>query len=214
MIDWSGEIVKFLVDNRVSSTVVADAIGKRGAIPNLLPINRGHYQVGKVKWICAYGESNWPVHEQIQDIEGGNIVLVEAFDCKDRAIFGELVSKYILVHRSNKAIVVKGKLRDIGELIQHNWPIWCEGYNPEGCFNRQPANELNNAIKEESMNKYEGAIAVCDDGGVVVVERELINEDLIISIKNVLEQEKIWFERLDKYGENTFDIVCRKTYLK
>ena len=90
------KIIDYLVRNRVSTTEVADALGKKGVLPNVMPVNRGHYKAGKIKWIYAYEESNWPIHEQVQDIEEGCVVFVEAFDCKDRAVFGELVSKYIL----------------------------------------------------------------------------------------------------------------------
>ena len=59
-----------------------------------MPINRGYYKAGKIKWVYAYDESNWPVHEQIQELEEDNIVFVDTFNCGNRAIFGELVSIY------------------------------------------------------------------------------------------------------------------------
>ena len=82
------KITDYLVRNRVSTTEVADALGKTGVVPDLMPINRGHYKAGKIKWVYAYDESNWPVHEQMQDLEEDNIVFVDAFNCGNRAIFG------------------------------------------------------------------------------------------------------------------------------
>lgn len=73
--------------NRVSTTEVADVLGKTGVIPNLMPVNLGMYKAGKVKWIYAYEESNWPVHEQIQNMEEDCVVFVETVGCGDRAIF-------------------------------------------------------------------------------------------------------------------------------
>lgn len=212
--DIQERIIDYLVRNRVSTTEVADVLGKTGVIAGLLPVNPGMYRAGKVKWIYAYEESNWPVHEQIKDIEEDCIVFVEAFDCGDRAIFGELVSKYILLYHQSRAIVVKGKMRDAAALHKENWPIWCTGYNPVGCFNRKPSAPLDEAIRKEHYDMYEGAIAVCDDCGVVLIPKDHINEEFLAGLHHIEDQEDIWFDRLDHYKESTFEIVCEKKYLQ
>ena len=47
-------MIDFLVRNRVSTTEVADCLGKAGAIPDLMPVNKGHYRAGKIVWVYAY----------------------------------------------------------------------------------------------------------------------------------------------------------------
>lgn len=207
------KIIDYLVRNRVSTTEVADALGKTGVLNDVMPVNRGHYKAGKIKWIYAYEESNWPVHEQIQTIEEDCVVFIEAFDCQDRAVFGELVSKYILLYHQSRAIVTNGKMRDAAGLIKENWPIWCSGFTPVGCFNREPENEFDEKIKREHFEKYDGAIAVCDDCGVVIIPKEQITEEFLEKLYHIEDQEDIWFDRLDHYKESTFDIVCKKKYL-
>lgn len=207
------QIIDYLVRNRVSTTEVADALGKTGVLPNVMPVNRGHYKAGKIKWIYAYEESNWPIHEQIQDIEEDCVVFVEAFDCGERAVFGELVSKYILLYHQSRAIITNGKMRDAAGLIKENWPIWCDGLTPVGCFNRKPTGEFDHTLLQEHQDRYEGAIAVCDDCGVVIIPKECITSDFLKKLHHMEEQEDIWFDRLDHYKESTFDIVCKKKYL-
>ncbi|MBR1731871.1 MAG: RraA family protein, partial [Ruminococcus sp.] len=68
MKDTAEKIIDFIKKNRVSTTEVADALGKTGAVQGVKPINRGHFKVGVVKWVYACDESNWTVHEQIKDI--------------------------------------------------------------------------------------------------------------------------------------------------
>ncbi|MBQ3559427.1 MAG: RraA family protein [Agathobacter sp.] len=208
------KIIDYLVRNRVSTTEVADALGKTGVLPGLVPVNVGHYKAGKVKWIYAYEESNWPVHEQVQDIEEDCVILVDAFDCGDRAIFGELVSKYLLLYRQSRALVIQGNMRDTAALIKENWPIWCAGHNPVGCFNRKPSAPFDEAKRKEYSEKYDGAIAVCDDCGVVIIPKEKITEEFLVALHHIEDQEDIWFDRLNHYKENTFEIVCMKNYLK
>ncbi len=207
------QIIDYLVRNRVSTTEVADALGKTGVLPKVMPVNRGHYKAGKIKWIYAYEESNWPIHEQIQNIEEDCVVFVEAFNCGERAVFGELVSKYILLYHQSRAIITNGKMRDAAGLIKENWPIWCDGLTPVGCFNRKPKEEFDSNLLREHKEMYEGAIAVCDDCGVVIIPKECITEEFLKKLYRMEEQEDIWFDRLDHYKESTFEIVCKKNYL-
>ncbi len=208
------EIIDYLNRNRVSTTEVADCLGKTGAIAGVFPCNQGYYKAGKIRWVYAYNESNWTVHEQIQDIEEDCVIFVDSFDCSDRAIFGELVSKYILLYKQGRAIVVNGKMRDAAELIRQKWPIWCKGFTPIGCFNEKPLQSVDEKWREEHYNLYDGAIAVCDDCGVVIIPKTNINEKFLEKLHFIENQEDMWFDRLDHYKESTFDIVCKKNYLK
>lgn len=211
--DIRESIIDYLVRNRVSTTEVADCLGKTGVLPNIMPCNQGYYKAGRVIWIYAYDESNWPVHEQIQNIEEDGIVFVDSLNCGDRAIFGELVSKYILLYHQSRAIVINGKMRDAAALIREKWPIWCSGYTPVGCFNRKPDREIDMEWKKNHYELYDGTIAVCDDCGVVIIPKDKIDEEFLEKLHHIEDQEDIWFDRLDHYKESTFDIVCKKNYL-
>ena len=206
------KIIDYIKRNRVSTTEIADCLGKTGVIENVLPINAGLFCVGNVKWVYAYQSTNWDVHEQVIDVKQNDIVFIDAIDCEKRAIIGELVSKYILLYNQASAIVTNGKMRDAGALIREKYPIWCDGVSPVGCFNTKP-DELPKEIYEEHKNKYDGAIMVCDDCGVVLIPKENHTEDFLNKIIKIEEQEDIWFDRLDRHKENTFEIVCLKKYL-
>lgn len=208
------EIIDYIKRNRVSTTEVADCLGKSGALENVLPINRGHFKVGNVKWVYAYKETNWDVHEQIVSTQEDDIVFIDAIDCGNRAIIGELVSKYILLYRQANAIVTNSKMRDAGALIRENYPIWCTGVTPVGCFNQKPEPPLDVQTENEHREKYDGSIMVCDDCGVVLISKEYHNEEFLDKLIKIEEQEDIWFDRLDRKKENTFEIVCLKNYLK
>ena len=211
--DIKQRIIDFIRRNRVSTTEVADCLGKSGVLENVMPINRGHFKVGNIKWVYAHAESNWDVHEQIVSTEENDVVFIEAFDCKHRAIIGELVCKYILLYRQASAIICNAKFRDAGALLRENYPIWCTGFTPVGCFNTKPEQSLDEMIVNVHKSMYDGAIAVCDDCGVVIIPKELHTEAFYQKLVHIEEQEDIWFNRLDHYKESTFDIVCLKKYL-
>ena len=207
------QIIDYIKRNRVSTTEVADCLNKSGVLESVMPINKGHFRVGNVKWVYAYKESNYDVHKQIISTQEGDIVFIEAFECKHRAIIGELIAKYILLYLQANAIISNAKMRDAAALLRENYPVWCTGFTPVGCFNTKTEEDLDLAVCEEHKSKYDGAIAVCDDCGVIIIPKEQHTQEFLEKLMKIEEQEDIWFERLDRYKENTFEIVCLKTYL-
>jgi regulator of RNase E activity RraA len=206
------QIIDFIRRNRVSTTQVADCLGKKGALPGMRAVNSGHFCVGLVSWIYAYEETNWPVHEQIEFIEEQKIVICESYGCNERAIFGDLVAKYLLLYKQSRALVVNGNLRDVHRLMKEGWPIWCTGFNPVGCFNHKPSNLIDPDIIAEHQERYDGAIAVCDDTGVVVITKDQQNPSFIEKLKFIEEQEDIWYECIDRKKWSTFKTICLKDY--
>jgi len=210
--DIAKEIIDKIKKNRISTTEIADCLGKTGVIENVLPINRGHFRVGPVFLVYGYNESNWSIHEQIINVPEGSVVIVEAHNCKNRAAFGELVSKYTLLYKSAAAIVVNGYMRDAGALIRENYPIWCKGVTPIGYFNVKNEKPLNPTIVKEWNDKYNGSIAVCDDCGAVTIPKEKLNEEFLQKLEFIELQEDIWFYCIDTKKWSTYDTVCVKKY--
>lgn len=206
------KIIEYIRMNRVSTTEIADCLGKSGVLPELMPVNRGKFKAGKIKWVYAYHESNWDVHEQIRDTQKGDIVFIEAFHCNERAVAGELVSKYLLLYRQAEAIVTNAKMRDAHRLIKEDYPIWCKGFSPVGCFNRKNEQIFDQAIVQERMENINGSIMVCDDSGVVVIPKNIINEEFYKKLVFIERQEDIWFDCIDRRKWDTFDTVCLKKY--
>lgn len=207
------KIINYIKRNRVSTTEVADCLGKSGALEHVMPICRGHFRVGPIKWVYACSNSNYPVHDMIRDTQEGDIVFIESFNKENRAIIGDLVSKYILLYLQAGAIICNARFRDASALLRENYPIWCTGFTPVGCFNKKPEPDLDANTFAQHKENYDGAIAVCDDCGVVIIPKESITEEFYAKLEAIEAQEDIWFERLDYYKENTLDIVCHKTYL-
>ena len=208
------KIIDYIRRNRVCTTEVADCLGKSGALPGVLPLNRGHFKVGSVKWVYAWKSSNWNVHEQIVDTKEGDVVFIDAIDCEGRAIVGQLVSKFLLLYRQAAAIVVNAPMRDAAGIIRENYPIWCTGVNPVGCFNTKPDVDIPSDIALSHKEQYDDAIMVCDDCGAVLVPKRCHTQEFFDKLVAIEEQEDIWFDRLDHKKENTFEIVCLKKYLK
>ena len=179
--DIKNEIIRKIRMNRISTTEVADCLGKTGVFKDSHAVNRGHFAVGNEKWIYA--------------------------------IIGELVTKFAVLYREAVAIISNANMRDANDIIKQNYPMWCKGFSPVGCFNKYIEQPLDSVIEKEHRDKYEGSIAVCDDTGVVIIPKEQHTEEFLKKLENIENQEDIWFEYLDKYKWDTYDIVCLKKYL-
>ena len=212
--DYTQRIIDYCIKNRVSTTEVADALGKSGVLPKVLPINKGMHRVGKVRCVFTSNNSNWEVHEQIKRVKPGEVVIIftENFD-DDRAVIGDLISKFVLLYKQASAIVVNGNVRDTARLIRDRYAIWSVGVSPLGCYNKH----LGNFPHESTLSlndMYNDGIAVCDDGGVTVIPQVCINEDMLNRLQRIEMQEDIWAFCLDALKWDTKKIVCDKEYLK
>lgn len=208
------EALGLIEDNRISTTEVADILGKTGQIDGIRSLNPGLFRAGEVKFVYAINNSNYELHRQLAESDDikNKVLFVYNVNC-DRAIFGDLVSKYIMLYKRAKAIVVNGKLRDAHRLIKEKYPIWLTDVSPIGCVNYPNGPDLEESALLALKEKYEGSIMVCDDSGVVMIPKDKIDQKLSAKLKFIEMQEDIWFYCVDTLKMSTFDTVCKKRYL-
>jgi len=206
------KIIDTIKLNRISTTEVADALGKRGVLPGMLPVTHDMHCVGPVRTVFTAYNSNYGIHDQVRAVEPGEVVVVYAHECEGRAIFGDLVSKFITLYRRAAAVAVNGLVRDAARLRRERYPVWSTGVTPLGCYNVQgeafPA-DLEAQIRAE----VEGGIAVCDDGGVVIIPAAEVNEEMFEKLEKIELQEDIWFYCLNVLKWDTKKIVVDRDYL-
>ena len=213
--DLTSEVVDTIQKNRISSTEVADALQKTGVLEGINAYNRGHFACGIVRYVCAYEESNWPLHEQIAAIDAEDTVLfVDTFGCNTRAVFGDLVSKNLFLYSRIQALVVNGYLRDAHRLKKENYPTWLKGVTPLGCLNKKVTTTAETCRQIEVRKaQFENGVLVCDDSGCTLIAPERINKDLLRRLAFIELQEDIWYYCIDTLKWSTFDTVCLKRYL-
>jgi len=209
------EIVETIKINRISTTEVADCLGKSGVLPNILPLTPGFHKVGPVRYVYGFHESNWSIHEQIRDVAPGEIVLVDGIAVNGRALFGELVTKFLVYYRRAEAVVALGVVRDANSLIRMKYPVWCRGVSPVGCFNTEKIETDDIKLKvSENKKLFDGAVCVCDDSGVVIIPSDILTEDFCKKLEDIENLEDEWFYCIDHRKWDTYDTVCLKRYLK
>lgn len=215
MEDYLKQAIELIEANKISTTEVADILGKTGQIEGVRPLNQGMFRAGEVKVVYAINNSNYEVHRQLAESDDikNKILFVYNVNC-NRAVFGDLVTKYIMLYKRAKAIVINGKLRDAHTLIKEKYPIWLEDVSPIGCINRPNGPDLTEEEYKKLKAQYDGAIMVCDDSGVVMIPKDKIDEKLLTKLEFIEFQEDIWFYCVDTLKMSTFDTVCKKKYLE
>lgn len=207
------EVIEKIRKNRISTTEVADCLGKTGAIPNVRPLNDGHHRVGRAEFVYAYNESNWGLHKQIEEVPEDCILIVENHECGEKALFGEIVTKYLVLYQGVNALVVNGMMRDASILYKEDYPIWAEGVTPIGCYNEPIDEPLDEEVKARWNGHYKGSVVVCDDGGVVVIPEEDLTSEFLEKLEFIELQEDIWHYCVDTKKWSTYRTVCEKDYM-
>ena len=212
--DITEKAIEMLESNKISTTEVSDVLGKTGHIEGVHALTQGLYIAGEVVVIYAINNSNYEVHRQLSEIDiKGKILFVYNVNC-DKAVFGDLVSKYIMLYKRAKAIVINGKLRDAHSLLKEKYPIWLQDVCPIGCINRPNGPDIDEIFLKNLKERYDGAIMVCDDSGVVMIPKEKIDSQLLTKLEFIEFQEDIWYYCLDTLKMSTMDIVCNKKYME
>ena len=208
-------ILDKISSNKISSVEVADALGKAGVIPDVKPLNSGKYVAAQVFYVATWSSSNWPLHEQIQDVPKDCIIFVDVFNCESRAVLGDIVAKQLFVYQKISGLVVNGYVRDAHRLIKENYPIWCCGTTPLGCFNKEVPldNKLINTINQRK-EIFNNSIIIGDDSGCTLIENQFMSEKTAMALENIELQEDIWYYCLDTLKMNTYEVICLKKYLQ
>lgn len=210
--DYVKKIITLCEERMISSTEAADAMGKTGVIPMMPPVNSGQYSVGLVRCLFTANGSNYYLHDQVDKVQADEIAVIFVENCEGKAVLGDIIAKYLLMHRKAKAIVVQGLVRDLSELKQRKYPIWCMGATPIGCIN-SPTVHYPKELMQKKLDLYENSIAICDDTGVVAIPKSMHCQDMINRLDRIQLQEAIWNYCIDELGWNTKRTICEKAYL-
>lgn len=209
------KIIRYIEKNKISSVEISDALGKNGVLSGLEPVNDGHFVVGEVEYIYTYNKSNWELHKQIENIEENKVVFVDTFNCADMAVLGDIVSKYIMLYKNAKAIIVNGLVRDVHRLKKEDYSIWSLGHTPLGCYNKEVLLEESTKKKIiERKNLFQNSIIIADDSGCTLIKDDIVNDKFLKKLEFIELQEDIWYFCIDTLKMSTYETICLKQYLE
>jgi regulator of RNase E activity RraA len=201
------QILAFIQENKLTTEDVTDAMGRKGWVKDLLPMNPGQYVVGESYFIYTYDSTNWHVHDQVRNVPEGSVAVVVPFDCEDSAVIGHVTTTYLFKTRKAKGLVVLGRMRDVAAIRRDEHKVWASGVSPKG-FHKIPT--VIPPQTQEFIDKvrqiYEGSILVMDDSGVVMVSKQDQTPELLSALTKIRDREVEWYLKLDQ-GFSSFDLI-------
>ena len=126
------DMVEFIRKNRISTTEVADALGKSGVLDGIGPVIPDLHRVGPSRAVFAANDSNYAVHEQLREVQSGEIPVVYTDNYSNRAVFGDIVSKFVTLYQGAEALVVDGLVRDAARIDESASRCGAEVSHPGG----------------------------------------------------------------------------------
>ena len=123
---------------------IDDCMNRLAALDaSICPLNHAPL-LGTAFTVRVPAGDNLMFHKAMDLAQPGDVIMIDAGGCMDRAILGELMTTYCKV-RGLAGIVVDGCIRDRDELAQMDFPVYARGATPNGPYKNGPG-EIGTAV--------------------------------------------------------------------
>ena len=118
---------------------------------------------------CRAGD-NLTLHAALNLCQEGDVLVVSNEEDNTRALMGEVMMAYLRYTKKIAGIVLDGPIRDIDEIGQWDFPVYCTGTTPGGPYKEGPG-EINVPISCGGISVNPGDIILADPDGIIVIPR-------------------------------------------
>jgi 3-hexulose-6-phosphate synthase/6-phospho-3-hexuloisomerase len=161
------ELISLLRD--VSTSNISDAMHRKGAMRDILPINPGTKIVGKAVTVQTF-EGDWAKSVEAIDLAGPENVIVIYNGSRHIAPWGGLATLSCKL-KGIEGVVIDGAVRDVDEIREMGYPIFASAITPN-AGEPKGMGEIDAEIMCGGQTVRPGDYIVGDDCGVVVIPRE------------------------------------------
>ncbi len=153
----------------VSTPNISDAMHRKGAMRDILPINPGKKIVGKAVTVQTF-EGDWAKSVEAIDVAGPENVIVIYNGSRYISCWGGLATQSCKM-KGVAGVVIDGAVRDLDEIKELDYPIFASSITPN-AGEPKGMGEINAEITCGGRTVRPGDIIVGDESGVVVIPRE------------------------------------------
>ena len=168
---WIGDLAPRL--SQLSTTLLSDSRERTGAIAPGLLLSLGltdGIMVGQALTVVTAAGDNLAVHQALELLEPGHVLVVAAGGSTERAIVGEIMCSYAK-GRGCAGMVIDGSVRDAHALGSLGLPVFARGVSHLGPYKNGPG-EIGGAVAVGGVVVESGDAIIGDADGVVVIPRE------------------------------------------
>ena len=159
----------------LNSTLASDAAGGAGFVDGIRPLREGQLVTGRASTVLVTEGDNQQLREAIAAGPGeGDILVVAGSPSSTGAVIGDLMGRWI-ENRGFRAIIIDGRVRDVGELRTLRLQIWARGVTPI-AGGKRGGGRVGGPVEIAGVSIAPGDLIVADDDGVVVWPAARIDE--------------------------------------
>lgn len=174
---------------RFGAATLYEAAGQRGALsPDIKPVN-GVPVVGPAMTVQAMPGDNLAVHLALEQLRGGEVVVVACGEGARSAIWGELTTASAQA-RGAVGLVTDGAVRDKHEIVASGFPVFASATSVVSS-SKVFDGWINVPIVCGGAPIHPGDIVVGDDDGVVVLRRPQLRQVLAEAGRRRTREEEI-----------------------
>jgi RraA family protein len=147
---------------------VGDAMDRMGVVAAAIkPVWKGARVVGPALTVLTKGGDNLLVHQALELVEPGVVVVVNGQGDESRALLGDRMAARAQ-ERGVAGFVIDGAVRDAAALERLAMPVFSRAVSPAGPGKHGPGS-LNVPVAIGGVVVFPGDIVVADGDGVVII---------------------------------------------
>jgi len=158
----------------IPASNVADVMERNSAMHpriRLVSSPKDQMMVGPAFTVKARAGDNLALHAALTFCNEGDVLVVSNEGDNSRSLIGEVMMAYLMYTKKIAGIVLDGPIRDIDEIGQWDFPVYCTGTTPGGPYKEGPG-EVNVPIACGNISVNPGDIILADPDGVIVIPRK------------------------------------------